>query len=85
MIRETKGDSINIIDIQLFSEFQFKTKDPAILHLQIMIHSIINGKKLLFSDVDNGLNFKSFVKLNTWRTLKLIKYLLTTRIPSRKS
>ncbi|MFT6632130.1 MAG: hypothetical protein ACJAS4_002092 [Bacteriovoracaceae bacterium] len=85
MIRETKGDSINIINLKFFSEFQLKTKEPGILHLQLLIHSIMNGGKLLFSDVDNGLNFKSFVKLNTLRTLKLIKYLIVIKIFNKNS
>jgi hypothetical protein len=85
MIRETKGDSINIINLKLFSEFQLKSKEPDILHLQLLIHSIMKGGKLLFSDVDNGLNFKSFVKLNTLRTLKLIKFLIVTRFTSKSS
>jgi hypothetical protein len=85
MIRETKGDSINIINLKTFSNFKTIHNDPAIIHLEMIIHALKNGSKLLFSDVDNGLNYRSFVRLNLLRILKLIKYLLSNRLPNRNS
>lgn len=83
IIRETKGDSINILNLQAYKNFKSKRKDPNTIHLEIILHSILQKEELLFSDVDNGLNFKSFLRLNTSRFLKVVLLIFSFKF-SRK-
>ena len=74
-IPETKGDSIDIYKLDQLSQSVIKDCHEQIFHLALLCHSKINNHHIQFTAVDNGLNFKSYIKLNTKRFLLILKYL----------
>ncbi len=72
LIQETKGDSINIVKSSYINIDGIKWRDPTLIHLNLIFHMIKKSAPIMFTDIDNGLNFKSYVKLNTVRFMKLV-------------
>ncbi|MAX66986.1 MAG: hypothetical protein QF441_15795 [Bacteriovoracaceae bacterium] len=86
-IPENKADSINIFQTKALEEVSLKFTSPQTFMLETIIQMISHqNKKVFFTDVENGLNFPSYIKLNTKRFLlslwTLSKYTFKFRIKS---
>lgn len=72
IVRETKGDSINIFKTSQLKEFKSKIENrKSNDYFLPILSTLLNQKQNIFyTEVDNGLNYPSLVKLNTIRFFK---------------
>lgn len=76
-IYDTKGDSINLYKVSSLPQNDLSKISSALIHLYLLKKVIKNGGHLFFTVVGNGLNSKSYIKLNTFRFIRAIKLLIT--------
>ena len=76
-IYDTKGDSINLYKVSSLPQTDLSKISSALIHLYILKRVIKGGGRLFFTVVENGLNSKSYIKLNTLRFIRAIKLLIT--------
>ncbi len=78
-IPETKGDSINIYSLQAFPVEIIQNVSDQIFHLAFITFAKQNNLPIQFTTVDNGLNFASYIKLNTKRFIQVLRFLKTLK------
>lgn len=76
-IYDTKGDSINLYKVSSLPKNDLSQIPSPLIHLYLLKKVIKNGGHLFFTVVGNGLNSKSYIKLNTFRFIRAIKLLIT--------
>jgi len=68
LLRENKGDSINIVKVsEAYKHLDQLALNNNLYSFQLQLRVLKSGGRILYTDVDNGLNYKSYVKLNLAR------------------
>jgi hypothetical protein len=79
-VKDTKGDSINIYKLDCLKQLQLANPKRSLFFFDILLVLLRHNKKILFSDVENGLNYRSYVRLNTKRFIDLVISLIKFKL-----